>query len=403
MANKRKVMVLAGTVWQIPLIRRLQENDCKVLDVNLYEDSPAFAVADESAILNILDQEACLEYAKEKQIDAIMSEQCDIATPTVAYIAEQMKLPGIGTELASLYTNKFKMREFGIKHGIPTPKYAICHNKEEAIQFFHSLNRKMIIKPLDSNSSRGVYTIHDDKELEELFEKSLAYSHVQKAVLCERYIEGTEFTVDGLVTKKGHVSLAISKKHHYMHNCNIADELFFSNYSQEYDYEELRRVNDKFVDLSGLSFGLTHAEYKYEEGRFFLIEIGARGGGNLIGSTIVPLMSGVDTYQYLIDKSLGNQEKEIVLENSSKERCAVLKFFDAPSEGGVVQKIHGEDFLKINPKIVSYKFNFKVGDRIEPAKDDSSRIGFYIAYGDSEAELRQLMQQIEQSIAIEVK
>ena len=46
-----------------------------------------------------------------------------------------------------------------------------------------------------------------------------------------------------------------------------------------------------------------------ERGKFYLIEIGARGG-NLISASIVPLVTGVDTYDYLIDKSLGKKCKE---------------------------------------------------------------------------------------------
>ena len=81
--------------------------------------------------------------------------------------------------------------------------------------------------------------------------------------------------------------------------------MFFSYDNDKFDYDLLRKVNDEYVNKTGLPFGLTHAEYKYEDGKYYLIEIGARGGGNLIGSHIVPLISGVDNYTYLIEKTLG--------------------------------------------------------------------------------------------------
>ena len=57
----------------------------------------------------------------------------------------------------------------------------------------------------------------------------------------------------------------------------------------------VRRYNKEMVCKMGLPFGLTHAEYKYMNGEFYLIEIGARGGGTKISSDIVPYMSGVDS------------------------------------------------------------------------------------------------------------
>ena len=53
-----------------------------------------------------------------------------------------------------------------------------------------------------------------------------------------------------------------------------------------YDYDRLREVNNRFVELSGLPFGFTHAEYRYENGEFYLLEIGARGGGGLLSADV---------------------------------------------------------------------------------------------------------------------
>lgn len=401
---RTKVMVLSGAKAQIPIIKRLHEYNCEVYDVNLYENSPAFEYADHHAVIDILDKSACLKYAQDNKVDAVMSEMCDIATPTIAYIAEQIGAPGIGEQMAELYTNKFAMREFGIKNGIPTPEYRICKTKEEAVDFLAYLGKRIIIKPLDSNSSRGVFTIDSKEDLEKHFDETLSFSHIHKAVLCERYITGTEFTVDGIVTKNGHISLAVSEKHHYEHNENIADELFFSHYNDRFDYDLLRKTNDMFVDKSGLKYGLTHAEYKYEDGKFWLIEIGARGGGNYIGSTIVPLMSGVDNYEYIINKTLGRETNEdLFVDKSLWDRCCVLKFFDTPGNGGVVKNIYGLNFLDACENVVDYSLNFGVGDTIQPAVNDSARIGYYIAYGDSGDELRTLMNKIESRFKIDLE
>lgn len=396
------IMVIPGSAMQIPLIKALKGMGYSVVCVNPYKDSPAFRYSDFYEQYDILDTEACLRVAVKYNVIAVISDECDIAMPTVAAVSEAIGLPSIGLELAKLYTNKRMMREFSKKNGFPCPAFCECVEIDEARKFFLSMKtKKMIIKPLDSNSSRGVYTIHNLKELEGVFDKALSFSHSKKAVLCEEYIEGTEFTVDGIVLNGVHYSLAVSKKKHYEYNPNIACELFFSHTDFEYDYEELMKQNNTYVNASGLPFGFTHAEYKYNGEEFVLIEIGARGGGNFISSYIVPSMTGIDNYKLLVQHTLSsNQNDKYELNEQYKERCCVLKFFDVEkqNEGKVLSSIEGEEILKNNPKILLYQFNIMPGEIINAAADDSKRIGFYIAYGDTRRELEELIKKIDEQL-----
>lgn len=399
-----RVMVLAGSKWQIPFIKKLKEKGHYVINVNPYEDSPGFSYADEFVLADILDRERCLQIAREKNVDAILSEQCDIAVPVIAELSEKLGLPSIGVHAAELYTDKWKMREFLKENGLPCPMYQKCISYEQASEFLAALGKKMIIKPMDSNSSHGVFTVYPRENFTERFSEALCFSKCEKAVLCEEYIEGTEFTVDGIQTKEGHVSLAISEKKHFAHNENVANMLYFSHKNEKFDYEKLKKTNDRYVELSGLPYGLTHAEYKYENGEFVLVEIGARGGGCLIASHIVPVVSGVDNYDLLIQ---GTEQRGIPsrpeVKEEYKERCAVLKFFETPKSGGKVTAIRGRELLEQSERVLAWQFNFTEGDEIVPAKDDSTRVGFYIAYGETEEELQTLMTQIENTVKIELE
>jgi len=221
-----------------------------------------------------------------------------------------------------------------------------------------------------------VFKIETEDEIRKHFEETLSFSRSKKYILAERYINGIEFTIDGVKTKDDHYTLAISKKKHYEHNENIANELYFSHYDDEYDYEKLKEINDAYVMTSGLEYGLTHAEYKFENGQFYLIEIAARGGGNMISSIITTHMSGYHPYDYLIHCSLGEKDNSSfpILDNCLN-RCAVLKFFESPINGGAVKEVRGEEYLRNNSNIKKYMLNFKIGDQIGDCINDSSRIG----------------------------
>ena len=117
------VMVVAGGEWQLPLIRKAKELGNYVICSNLYADSPGFEVADIGEIADVLDKEKNLAIAKKHEVDIVITDQSDIAVPTVAYICQKLGIKGIGVDKAELFTNKYQMRVFGRNNGFATPEF----------------------------------------------------------------------------------------------------------------------------------------------------------------------------------------------------------------------------------------------------------------------------------------
>lgn len=397
----KNILVLPGTLWQLALVDKIREMGHKALVVNPAPDSIAFSHADAYLQSDIFDIDKVVSWGKEHHVDAVMSDECDIAMNLVAELGKIFDVPTLDEETASLYTDKFLMREFSKKIGLKYPEYKLCRKVEDAIDFLNEINGLIIIKPLDSNASHGVFKIATIDELREKFAESMSFSRHSKCVLAERFIDGVEFTIDGIKTPSAHYTLAISEKKHFKHNESIANELYFTHSNDKYDYNTLRRLNDAFVMSSNLIFGFTHAEYKFENGTFYLIEIAARGGGNMISSVITQYMTGYDTYRYLIECATGNiHNQDFSLHKEYYNRAAVLKFFSTPHEGGVVRDIKGLEYLEEEPDILEYKLNFKKGDIIAPASNDSARIGFYIACSESKEKLSKVMENVNKYFEI---
>ena len=398
----KTIMVLPGTLWQMALIDKIKELGHRAIVVNPAPDSPAFSHADDHLQSDIFNRPAVIKYGKENHVDGVMSDQCDIAMNLIAELGQEFKVPTLDTETASLFTDKFKMREFCREHQLPYPEYKLCKTADEAIELLVRIGKPIIIKPLDSNASHGVFKCETPENIRKHFDDSMSFSRVEKYVLAERFITGTEFTIDSVKTPHGHYPLAISQKHHFAHNPNIANQLFFTHDNPNYDYDELRRVNNAFVNQTNLQFGFTHAEYRYENGQFYLLEIGARGGGGLLSSHVVPALTGIDNYKILIDMFVGNPVTTVIDPQSLRNnRVAMVKFFDTSEEGGVVKNIKGRDFLDAQPSILHWQLNFKEGDRIKRPTDGGNRIGYYIACTDGPDAMTQLEEQVDNHFVIE--
>lgn len=382
-----KIMVIAGGDWQIELIKKAKSMGHYVICSNLYENSPAFPYADACEVSDVLDKYKNLKIAKTYMPDAVISDQSDISVPTVAYLNEQLGLKGIGLKKANLFTDKSLMREFCRKNGITVPDFKLCKTPDNALEMLDKY-KKIIIKPIDSQSSRGVFTVTSQEELNEIFAESVSYSNRSKLILAEEYVDGAEFTIDTVVVNGHCYPLCISIKEMYKNNSNVSQMQTYTYSHPKYDYDLLKITNKQLIEAAGVPFGLTHSEYKYSNGKFYLIESGARGGGSNLSAKIVPFMSGVDNYDYLIRQALGETVDEEKLKNLRlpKDNCVIMRFFDFGA--GKVKKVHGRDMLDSFNGMLDYQLNVKPGDILEAPKYGRLRPGHFIIGGNDIDKLR---------------
>ena len=393
-----KIMVIAGGDWQIELIKKAKKMGHTVICSNLYENSPAFPYSDYCEVANVLDKEKNLEIAKKYNPDAIISDQSDIAVPTVAYLNEQLGLKGIGTKLATLFSDKSQQRIFCKENNICVPDFKLCSSWQDASEFIKKY-KKAIIKPIDSQSSRGVFTVNSEDDIKAHYEETLSWSNVRKEFLIEQYVGGDEFTIDGLVVDGHYYPMTISIKEMYEQNPNVSKMQTYSYRHSKYDYDLLRNENKKLIETAGIPFGLTHSEYKCENGQFYLIESGARGGGSNLSGKIVPFMSGVDNYEYLIRQALGEKVDIPVFDKEYLENhYSIMRFFDFGK--GKIKNVIGREILEQTSNMIDFQLNVKPDQILEDLKYGRMRPGHFIIGGTDFNKLQEQMEFIINNVKV---
>lgn len=389
--------MVGGGVWQVPLVLAAKKLGCFVVCTNPYKDSPGFAPADVGLMIDIRNKEKQLKAARRYRVDAVVSDQVDLAVPTVADLAEKLGLPGIGREKAALFTNKHLMRRFCEEHGFLQPRYRLCVSPAEGERAARELGFPCILKPLDSRSSRGVFIIRDAAQLKKRIPLTLKEGTSRREFLIEERIVGLEHTIEGFKLPGGHVTLAISTKSHYASAPTVADRLVYSGVGPRGRFAALARSHDALIDAMGLPFGITHCEYMLRKGRFYMIEVAARGGGIGISSEIIPIISGADVTQALVRLSLGERLSRLPV-RAKTAKHAVLEFFE--TRKGRVKAIHGLDAIRAMPQIQRCDLNIKAGDRVGPPVNDSARPGLFIGKASSLARIERLSRRVKSTLRI---
>ena len=163
--------------------------------------------------------------------------------------------------------------------------------------------------------------------------------------------------------------------------------------------DEIRRVNAQTLKVLGLHTGWTHGEYMVaNNGDVYLLEVGARGGGNYIGSDIVKTMIGVSTDEMAFRTAIGDESfySEVGLTN----KCCAYKCFCLPE--GTISKIDiDEAWLSSNIVLRHNLEGLHVGKVCHRTTDKTTRYTV-IVVADNHAQLRTIMDDIPNHICIEV-
>ena len=394
--RQKRLMVIAGGQWQVALIRKAKAMGLFVINSNLYPDSPGFRYADVGLVADVRDKQRNLAFARQYQPDGIVTDQTDLSVPTVAYLCEELGLPGIGLTKAELFTNKYQMRQFLRQRGYPTPEYRLCQSPADAADLAAKFGYPIVLKPPANQGSRGVFVVSTDSELPSRYAEAFRSSHDDQ-VLAEQFLPGPVLSVEGFRTSDRHYSLAVARKKGFAHNPMVASELIYSPADEELDFETLKQQHNAMVGEMGLRFGITHAEYVFSQGRFVLVEVAARGGGNNISSHIVPAISGIPVNELLVRMSLG-ETMDSLAPCANGIPFAGLGYFNF--ESGIVRAVCGVGTVRTLPGVLDIFISVRSGQRLEPASDGPSRHGHFIAMAGSAKELQSLCRRIYQEVRV---
>lgn len=398
-------MVLGANDGQLPMINICKNKGYRTIVVSPLGDYPGFKLADKNVYLDTRDKDGILKEAITEKIDAIVTDQTDVSVPSVAYVAEQLAITGIGVETAIRFTDKFEMRNAAREAGINVPDYDQVDNIEDAIVVANQIGYPAIMKPVDSSGSRGVRKVNSTQDVIDNFEYTKSKSK-KGTVIIEKFIIGKEYLADGFAMDYDYVTLDVGEKEYFdIPNIYVSKMCMFSSAalaSRDRVMNMVKETNDRLIKAFKLPFGITHAEYLYSEleDKVYLVECAARGGGVYLSSDITPSASGFNTNEALINYVVEGK-KDMPGEKKLLNKVSGWVCFSFPD--GEIVEISGIEETKKIPgvdKVITDKLF--VGMNTKALQDDSGKFGPVLFTGDSKDECYQILEKIRNTLKIKV-
>lgn len=305
----KKLAIIGASYLQEPLVRKAKDMGLYTICFAWREGAICEDICDKFYPISIVEKEEILAICQQEEIDGICTIASDVAAPTVAYIANKMKLIGNDYNAAVRANNKYLMREAFMKGDVPCPQYMMVTpetlNMPDVLDGLRSFEYPIIVKPSDRSGSLGVTKVETPSEYYPAIEQAISKSFKREAMI-EEFIEGREISVEFISYNGRHYPLQITDKitteaPHFVE----LEHHQPSNLTPE-QYEEIYCITQRALDALGLTNGASHSEYKItKDGRIAVMEIGGRMGGDFIGSDLVRLSTGYDFVKGVIDVALG--------------------------------------------------------------------------------------------------
>ena len=394
----KKIMVLAAGLLQIDVIEKAKSMGYYVLAVDGNPKAPGFNVADKAICADIVNEEAMLKIARDEHVDGVIHPCSEVSMAVMGRINDELGLSGISREQAICATNKHLMRKAFEKGNAPSPKSILAQDAEYAWSRLQSeFDTDAILKPSRNSGSRGIAKVSRNMykgDFIRAYDEALNESR-DHSVLIEQFIEGPEFSIEMIVWQGDiHVLTVTDKKTtgapHFVELGHNQPSCFSAT-----DVETLKAAAVAGVRALGVNNCACHAEAKLMNGKAYLMEVGARLGGDFISTELTHLSTGIDMVAAAIDVALG-VEPDLSAKEEPKGVC--IRYF-CPKPGKLVS-ISNTEVLN-NPHVYLWEIYPKEGDVIPAVTSSLCRSGHVIVTEKTPQKAIELAERLIESVKFE--
>lgn len=312
-------LVLGAGIYQVPLIRRVQDRGLRAIVLSIPGDYPGIALADEFVPVNTTDERGVVQIARDRDVSAVLTTGTDVALRSLGATVDELGLPGPSYETAFRATNKLDMKRTLAAGDVRTARFIEVRDPSQAETAWDELLRShdadtpwcgVMAKCPDRSGSRGIVRACSRDDAGLAIEQAIGASICGYALM-EEYVEGHEIGVDGYVDEHGSVALMALHDKVIMGNgsANVPvghrmSAVFTTGCLDQTDIAEQ-------VARTTRAIGMRSCFYNMDVlvdgvGRAWVIEVGVRAGATCIPEVVGGHL-GFDYYDAMVDAALGER------------------------------------------------------------------------------------------------
>lgn len=400
--KRKKLMLLGGIRYLLPVIKAAHEQGYYVITADYLPDNIAHKYSDEYVYVSIIDKEAVLKVACDKEIDGIMSFGVDPGVVSASYVQNKMNLPSFGPfESVVILQNKDLFRAFLRENDFNVPWTFSFSTMEDALSGMDKFSYPLIVKPTDSAGSKGVVRVDRADDL--LFALKHAFEHSIKGnIIVEEFIEKVGcssdsdcFSVDG---EFKFVSFSAQRFDENAAGAYVPAAYSWPSTMNMQQETELRSELQRLLTLLKMKTSVYNIETRVGvNDKPYIMEVSPRGGGNRL-SEMVRYSTGVDMITACVRASVGDSIIDIEQKPYQGHWAEIVLHAD---KTGIFDGLEITECLPA--EIVEKDLWVKRGDKVKRFEGANDALGMLILKFGSQDELEQALATQHEWLKIIVK
>jgi biotin carboxylase len=291
-------------------------------------------------------------FCEHHAIDALFSFT-EYGLLPAANAAKELGLPGISAELTELCRNKWKLREFLAATSFHVP-FVMADSHASLTLFSVENGFPLVLKDPSGVGSINVKICSSLADSLSFFDELQRLGYAK--VLAEKYVEGTEYSVETLSIRGHHQLIGLTKK--YLLSGGLVEQkhVYPAALAPE-ETAKIERYICRLLEQIQNWHGPLHIEVKVKGQQIYLIEINNRPGGDYIWD-MVNKVSGVnlvaETLRYAFDGQPDLHEREVRRRYGAMSYIALIKPILSSTIQSALEKITYLDRVQCK---ISNRFN----------------------------------------------
>lgn len=390
----KRLVILGGSDGTISSFRAARRLGLGTICVDMRADAPGVREADEFLHLSTRDVAAvATALAGRDDVVGVHAPGTDINLPSLVALTGRLGLPcGLTAGALRVSSDKAYFRDVCARLGLAGPAY-VSGTAGEVARDAARLAFPVIVKPVDSGSSRGITVCASPAELEEAAADAAAASP-SATVIAEELVTGRDlcgeaFLRDGRVALLGLSDRVVEAPRVVA----IGHDMFPRD--DALSAEVIRQLELVCAEV-GYTDGPVNLDLFVTGDGIVLIEMGARLGGNGMGEAL-GLMHGVDTVSAAVQLAVGERPDLLPRE----PRHAAVRMLRAPAAGTLVA-LDGVAEARALPGVADVVVTTLPGEPVVPYTECRAKLGYVLASGATAGELATTLAAVDDLIRVRV-
>jgi biotin carboxylase len=366
MTTQKRLLILGANPETAGLVKKANEMGHFTIVTDYDPHAYAKQFASIACNVDAMDLDKLVDLAKQEKVDGIVLGVAEALMPTYARVCEALHLPCYGNlELFALLADKARFKNVCRQYNVPVvDEY---HMKDYASE--DELKRiplPVVVKPVDSCSSKGISVCKTYNELKNGIVKALSFSRSKKLII-EKYMTGEEVVIYYAI-QDGEVSLvAMCDRYTNKEQAGVAQLPTAYVYPSRHLDKYLSEVNGmvkRMLEGIGMKNGVLFIQsFIDENGGVRFYEPGYRLNGAQ-EHFLVNAATGIDGRELLINLALTGQESTRRIAELADPRfhgkfgCKLSPLV----REGKISRIVGLTEIAEMPDLISVNPNYRDGD-----------------------------------------